>query len=73
MAEERVGWEDDIKNNLREIKCQDVDSVHMAEEKAQWWVFISMEMRLGFSNMYREPFLKAERIMDCQYGSVPRS
>jgi len=38
-TEERGRWEENIKNDLKEMKCENVDWVHLAEEKVQWLVW----------------------------------
>jgi phage pi2 protein 07 len=32
--------EDNVKNDLKEIRCENVDWVHLTEDKVQWWVFM---------------------------------
>jgi hypothetical protein len=37
---------DTIKVDIREIGCEDVDWIRLAEDRDQWWVFMYTVMHL---------------------------
>jgi hypothetical protein len=37
-------WEDDIKNNLKEIWCESVDWIHAAQDQYQWRAVVNTVM-----------------------------
>jgi hypothetical protein len=39
-------WEDNIKIDLKEIVCDDVDWIHLAQGKDQWQALVNMVMNL---------------------------
>jgi hypothetical protein len=39
---------DNIKMGLEEIGCEDVDWIHLAEDRVQWWVLVNAVMSLRF-------------------------
>jgi hypothetical protein len=40
------GWEGNIRMALREIGWEGVEWIHLAQDKAQWWVLVNMIMNL---------------------------
>jgi hypothetical protein len=38
----------DIKMDLKETGCEDVDWIHLAQDRVQWWVLVNVVMSLGF-------------------------
>jgi hypothetical protein len=41
-------WEDNIKMDLREKEWGDMDWIHLAQDRDQWWAFVDMVMNLWF-------------------------
>jgi len=39
-------WKDNIRMNLREIGCEGVDWMHLAQDREQWWALVNMVMNL---------------------------
>jgi hypothetical protein len=39
-------WEDNIVMDLREIRCEDMNWVHLAQERDHWWAVVNMIMNL---------------------------
>jgi hypothetical protein len=39
-------WEDNIRMNLREIGLEDVDSIHLAQDRDQWRTFVNTVMNI---------------------------
>jgi hypothetical protein len=33
--------------DLREIGCEDVDGMHLAQDRDRWWVLVNMVMNLS--------------------------
>jgi hypothetical protein len=46
LGRPRHRWEDNIKMDLREIGFGDVDWIHLAQDRAQWWALVNMVMNL---------------------------
>jgi hypothetical protein len=42
----RHRWEDNIKTGLREIGIDGGNWIRLAQDRVQWWVFVSMVMKL---------------------------
>jgi hypothetical protein len=42
----RCRWEDNIKMDLREIGIDGANWIRLAQDRFQWWVFVSMVMNL---------------------------
>ena len=38
--------EDNIQMDLDEIGCEDVDCIHVAQKRDQWWVLVNMAVNL---------------------------
>ena len=41
-------WEDNIKMDLREVVCDPVDFIALAEDRDQWRAYVRAVMNLGF-------------------------
>jgi hypothetical protein len=41
LEKARRTWENNIKMGLREIRCNDVDWINLAQERNQWWVLVN--------------------------------
>jgi hypothetical protein len=37
LGRTRYRWEDTIKMDLKEIRCNDLDWIHLAQDTDQWW------------------------------------
>jgi hypothetical protein len=46
LVRPRHRWEDNIKMNLREIRFQNVDWIHLAHDRDRWRAFVNMVMNL---------------------------
>jgi hypothetical protein len=46
LGRPRHGWEDVIRMDLREIGQEDVDWMHLARERGQWWAVVITVMNL---------------------------
>jgi hypothetical protein len=42
----RCRWEDNIKMDLREMGINGANWIWLAQDKVQWWAFVSMIMNL---------------------------
>jgi hypothetical protein len=49
LVRPRHRWEDSIKMDLKEIGCEDVDWIHVAQVSVQWWVLVNLAMKLWIS------------------------
>jgi hypothetical protein len=43
------GWEGNIKKDLREIGWGDLDWIHLAQDRDQWWGHVNTVMNLRVS------------------------
>jgi hypothetical protein len=41
LGRTRYRWEDNIRLDLEEIGCDDVDWIDLAQDRDQWWAFVS--------------------------------
>jgi hypothetical protein len=48
LGRPRRRWNDNITIDLREIKWENVDWIHLAQDMDQWWAFVNTVMKLGF-------------------------
>jgi hypothetical protein len=39
-------WEDTAEMDLREIRCDDVDYIHLTQNRDQWLVLVNTNMNL---------------------------
>jgi hypothetical protein len=46
LGRPRRRWEDNIKIDIREIGCGDVDWIHWAEDRDRWRALVNMVMNL---------------------------
>jgi hypothetical protein len=46
LARPRSRWEDNIRMNLREIRWEGVDSIHVVQNKDQWRAFVNTVLNL---------------------------
>jgi hypothetical protein len=45
-SETRFNVEDSMKMDLKEIECEDVDWIHLAQDRFQWRTLVNMGMNL---------------------------
>jgi hypothetical protein len=46
LARPRQRWENDIKIFLQETKWEDVDFIHLVQDKERWWTLMKTVMNL---------------------------
>jgi hypothetical protein len=46
LAKPRRRWVDNIKMNLRQIECEDVNRIHLAQDRVHWRVLVNTVLRL---------------------------
>jgi hypothetical protein len=44
----RRRWEDNIKIDLQEVGCGDMDWIELAQDRDRWGAFVNAVMKLGF-------------------------
>jgi len=44
----RPSWEDNIKMNLQEVRCREMDWINMAHDKDRWRALVNAVMNLRF-------------------------
>jgi hypothetical protein len=42
----RLRWEDNIRINLQEVRCGDMDSIRLAQDRGRWWTLVNVVMNL---------------------------
>jgi hypothetical protein len=48
LVRPRRGWALNIKVGIKETGCEEVDWIHLAEGRGQWWVLVNMIMNHDF-------------------------
>jgi hypothetical protein len=46
LGRPRCGWEDNIKMDLPEVECGDMDGIELAHERDRWWALVNAVMNL---------------------------
>jgi hypothetical protein len=46
LGRPRHRWEENVKMGLRKIGCEDVDWIHLAHIRIQWWPLVNTVMNL---------------------------
>jgi hypothetical protein len=46
LGRSRHRWEDNIKMDLRETRINGANWIQLAQDRVQWWAFVSMVMNL---------------------------
>jgi ribosome recycling factor len=41
-------WQDNIKVTLKDIRCECLDLIHVAQHKHHWWAFVNAVMDVKF-------------------------
>ena len=44
-------WEDNIKMDLQEVGCGDMDWIELAQDRDRWRALVSVVMNFGFHKM----------------------
>jgi hypothetical protein len=47
LGRSRRRWEDNIKLDIREIGIDRANWIQLAQDRVQWWAFVSTVMNLG--------------------------
>jgi hypothetical protein len=47
LGELCIRWENNIRMDLRKIGSLDVDWIHLAQDRDQWWVVVNRVINLG--------------------------
>jgi hypothetical protein len=42
LGRPRCRWIDSIRRNFREVGCEDVDWIHLAQDRDQWQILVNM-------------------------------
>jgi len=66
----RRKWDDNIKMELKEIGCESVDCIDLAEDKNKWLTFMNAVMKVQF-NKIQGNFWIAEKPLGFEEDSVP--
>jgi hypothetical protein len=45
LGRSRCKWEDNIKMDLREIWLEDVDWIHLSQDRDLWWTFVNIVVK----------------------------
>ena len=46
LGRPRCKWEDNIKMDLQEVGCWDMDSVELSQDRDMWWADMNVVMNL---------------------------
>jgi hypothetical protein len=49
LGKRRRRWEDNIRMDLRETSCEDVNWIHLAQERDHWRALVNTVMNFGFA------------------------
>jgi hypothetical protein len=49
LGRNRHRWENNIKLDLKEIRCDGIDWNHLARDRDQWWAHVNTIMNLQIS------------------------
>jgi hypothetical protein len=66
LGRPRRRWVDNIKIDLREIECDGMDWINLAEDRDQWTAFVNTVMNL------RVPLNSGKFLSGCTIGSSSR-
>jgi len=47
LGRARRRWEDNIKMDLQEVRCGDMDWIELAQDKDRWWALVNAVMNIG--------------------------
>jgi hypothetical protein len=57
LGRPRHRWEDNIKMDLREVGCRDMDWIGLAQDRDSWRVLVNAVMNLRVPALKRREFL----------------
>ena len=46
LGRPRHRWEDNIKMDLQEVRCEGVDWIELAQDRDRWWALVNVVMTL---------------------------
>jgi hypothetical protein len=46
LGRHRRRWEDNIRMDLREVRWEGMDWIHLAQDRDQWWAVVNTAMNL---------------------------
>jgi len=46
LGRPRYRWEDNIKMDLQEVGCGDMDNISLAQDRDSWWALVNVVMNL---------------------------
>jgi len=46
LARRRRGWKDNIKIDIREVRCGDMNWIELAQDRDRWWAVVNAVMNL---------------------------
>jgi hypothetical protein len=71
LVKSRHRWEYNIKGDFREAECENVNCIHLAQERPQKRVFVDSDKFAGSTKAGN--FLTSRAIIDCCRNTVHRS
>ena len=48
LGRPRGGWEDNIKMDIQDVECGDMDGIELAHDRDSWWAFVNAVINLWF-------------------------
>ena len=48
LGRPRRSWEDNIKMDLQEMGCGDMDCIELAQDRDRWWALVNAVMNFRF-------------------------
>jgi len=46
LGRPRRRWEDNIKMDLQEVECGDMDRIEVARDRNRWWALVNAVMKI---------------------------
>jgi len=46
LGRSRRRWEDNIKMDLQDVECEDMDWIQLAQDRDRWWALVTAVMSL---------------------------
>jgi len=44
VKKKKITWKDNIKMDLKKMKCKGIDWIHLAQNRMQWWTVMNKGM-----------------------------